>query len=128
MWNVDRFLGVSDIGTKLFIITRILMVLAICVLIATFIAIFWIPLGQFFYIFGSAMMLLGLSLIILGGAMGAGGFFKALHRSWVRSQRRALQGEMKNYHKDRKEYTTYGFYLALSGILAWVIGLIPFFF
>ncbi len=45
----------------------------------------------------------------------------------MRTQKRAMEGEMDTYHKDRREYTLYGFYLAIAGVLALVIGLIAFF-
>jgi hypothetical protein len=44
----------------------------------------------------------------------------------MRSQKEAMKAEMETYHKDRREYTTYGFFLAIAGVLALIIGLFAF--
>lgn len=104
--------------------SRILLILTICIIIAATFGVFSItPLDTF----GLYLFYIGVLLIIFGGAMGAGGWYKAYNMAWMRTQKKAMKAEMETYHEDRREYTMYGFYIALAGILAVIIGLMVFF-
>jgi hypothetical protein len=101
-----------------------LLVFAICVLIAAGLALPHLPFGRYLQMFGINLFIEGLILLIFGGAIGAGGWYKVYNIAWLRSQKRAMKPEMETYHKDRHEYTIYGYYLAAVGVLLIFIGLI----
>ncbi|MFX0168424.1 MAG: hypothetical protein ACFE89_03610 [Candidatus Hodarchaeota archaeon] len=99
------------------------LVFGLCIVGAAGIAIFSLPLGLFIPTFGMVLFGEGLFLLILGGAMGAGLWYKVYSAAWMRSQKQAIREEMKTYHQERRKYTMEGFYLAAVGIIAIFVGL-----
>ena len=100
-----------------------LLITAVCVIIAAGIALFYLPFGGYFQMFGTVLLGEGLLLVIFGGAIGAGTWYKIYNAAFIRSQKRAGQSEMKSYHQERDEYTVYGYYFAAVGIILLFVGL-----
>lgn len=100
--------------------------LVICVLIAFLIAIFWLPLGQFYTIFGSALMVEGFILLIFGGCMATGRGHKD-HPTRFRGHKAALEGEKEASKRYGPGYYRFGVYLAIAGILVLITGWIAYF-
>jgi hypothetical protein len=73
--------------------------------------------------FGIVLFGEGLLLVIFGGAIGAGIWYKIYNTAFMRSQKRAGQPEMKTYHQDRNSYTVYGYYFAAVGVILLFVGL-----
>ncbi|MDO8056392.1 MAG: hypothetical protein Q6361_05975 [Candidatus Hermodarchaeota archaeon] len=106
-----------------FILSRMLLVASICILIAAGIALFYLPFGGYFQMFGIVMFGEGLLLLIFGGSIGAGLWYKVYSAAFMRSQKRAIRQEMKTFHKERREYTVYGYYFAAVGVILLFVGL-----
>ena len=106
-----------------FILSRMLLIASICILSAAGIAVFYIPFGGYFQMFGIVLFGEGICLVIFGGAIGAGLWYKAYSTAFLRSQKRAIRKEMETYHKERREYTVYGYYFAAVGVILLFVGL-----
>lgn len=116
-------IGGYSLKKGVFILSRMLLIASICILIAAGIALFHIPFGGYFQMFGMVLFGEGLFLVIFGGAIGAGAWYKIYNSAFMRAQRRAGRSEMETYHQDRDEYTVYGYYFAAVGVILLFVGL-----